>query len=209
MARREAFEASCNALRTDNGRLRKLYAESLTKLTSQIKHHKKCQSLKEELGKTSERLLTLKDEYRKTIEMLDQENERKINDLEKQISCYCLQRASDENVIKKLQQELSAHETQIYNLTRNLEEVTANVDFKYNREMQELKDWIIVEQEEKKQLYKKLQDAENELQTMRNKQAEQQRESISIRQVETLKQKIMRLRKENESLKRQKQGSDS
>jgi uncharacterized protein YlxW (UPF0749 family) len=36
----------------------------------------------------------------------------------------------------------------------------------------------------------------------RMKQAEQQRDSVSVQHVETLKQKVMRLRKENESLKR-------
>jgi cell division protein FtsB len=36
----------------------------------------------------------------------------------------------------------------------------------------------------------------------RMKQAEQQRDSISVQHVETLKQKVMKLRKENESLKR-------
>lgn len=38
---------------------------------------------------------------------------------------------------------------------------------------------------------------------LKTKQAEEQRASISIRHIETLKQKIMKLRKENESLKRQ------
>jgi hypothetical protein len=36
----------------------------------------------------------------------------------------------------------------------------------------------------------------------RMKQAEQQRDSVSVQHVETLKQKVMKLRKENESLKR-------
>jgi hypothetical protein len=37
---------------------------------------------------------------------------------------------------------------------------------------------------------------------MKMKQAEQQRDSVSVQHVESLKQKVMKLRKENESLKR-------
>jgi uncharacterized protein YlxW (UPF0749 family) len=37
---------------------------------------------------------------------------------------------------------------------------------------------------------------------MKMKQAEQQRDSVAVQHVEALKQKVMKLRKENESLKR-------
>ncbi|VAI55376.1 unnamed protein product [Triticum turgidum subsp. durum] len=37
---------------------------------------------------------------------------------------------------------------------------------------------------------------------LKMKQAEQQRDSVSVQHVESLKQKVMKLRKENESLKR-------
>jgi hypothetical protein len=43
----------------------------------------------------------------------------------------------------------------------------------------------------------------------RMKQAEQQRDSISVQHVETLKQKVMKLRKENESLKRRLASSEA
>jgi len=47
-----------------------------------------------------------------------------------QSSCYRLQEAPDKTVIKRLQQDLSAHETQVGNLTRNLEQVAVDVDLK-------------------------------------------------------------------------------
>ena len=44
---------------------------------------------------------------------------------------------------------------------------------------------------------------------MRMRQAEQQRDSVSVQHVETLKQKVMKLRKENESLKRRLASSEA
>jgi hypothetical protein len=119
------------------------------------------------------------------------------------------------------------------------------VPYADKNEIQDLRDVIAVEQEEKKDMQRKLQNAENEcklqegicvsvlnwgtriwnvyyclipsvhwlpldgfifsigaVRMTRMKQAEQQRDSISVQHVETLKQKVMKLRKENESLKR-------
>lgn len=69
-------------------------------------------------------------------------------------------------------------------------------------EIQDLRDCLLVEQEEKHELKRKLQDLEKELLISRTKLVEQQRDSASNRQVETLKSRMMKLRKENEILKR-------
>ncbi|KAH7688100.1 Cobalamin adenosyltransferase-like protein [Dioscorea alata] len=203
ITRREALELACSDLKNDNERLKKLYANSLTKLTHQMRCHIKCQSLKEELKDADDRLIGLEDNHRKAIEHLLQESELKIHDLERQLSCSLLQQAADKTLINQLQQDLAAHRTQIDILKTNLEQSAAGFDKKYHQEIHDLKDWILVEQEEKKELQKKLQNAECELLNLKTKQAEEQKESISIRHIETLKQKIMKLRKENESLKRQ------
>ncbi|GFZ21891.1 hypothetical protein Acr_29g0010530 [Actinidia rufa] len=74
-------------------------------------------------------------------------------------------------------------------------------------ENQDLKDCLMVEEEEKNELHnKKLQNLEKELLISRTKLVEHHRDSTSNRHVETLKQKIMKLRKENEVLKRQLHG---
>lgn len=147
-------------------------------------------------------MLASEAEHRNITEMLKQESERQAIILEKQVSCSVLQKAADEATIKQLQEDLSSQNIQIGILTDKLERVTSDVNLKYQHEIEDLKDWVLIEQQEKKMLREKLQNAENELQTIKTKQAEQQRESISIRQVDSLKQKIMKLRKENESLKR-------
>ncbi|RWW70803.1 hypothetical protein BHE74_00021500 [Ensete ventricosum] len=201
--RYEALEATCNDLKTDNEQLRRLFNEPLSKFVDEMKYRTKCQSLTKELEKANSKLLTLEDDHRKMIKMLKHENEQKIHDLEKQVSCSLHKQASDQALMNQLQQDLAAHETHIEILTSNFEQVTADLQSKYNSEIQELKDWLLAEQEEKNKLQVKLQKAENELQIIKTKQVNQQRDSISLHHVETLKQKIMKLRKENESLKRQ------
>ncbi|KAJ0985116.1 hypothetical protein J5N97_003472 [Dioscorea zingiberensis] len=203
--RREVLEISCSGLKNDNDHLKKLYTNCLTKFTHQMRCHTKFQSVTEELKDVNVQFISLKDEHRKTIEHLKQESEVKIHNLEGQLNCSLLQQAADKALINQLHQELAAHRTQIEILTTNLDQIAADFDKKYHQEIQDLKDWILVEQEEKKELQKKLQNAECELLNLKTKQAEQQREAISIHHIETLKQKIMKLRKENESLKRQTQ----
>ncbi|CAD5169895.1 unnamed protein product [Musa acuminata subsp. malaccensis] len=201
--RYEALEATCNDLKTDNEQLRRLFNEPLSKFVDEMKYRTKCQSLTKELEKANSKLLSLEDDHRKMIKMLKHENEQKIHDLEKQVSCSLHKQASDQALMNQLQQDLATHETHIEILTSNFEQVTADLQSKFNSEIQELKDLLLAEQEEKNKLQVKLQNAENELQIIKKKQINQQRDSISLHHVETLKQKIMKLRKENESLKRQ------
>ncbi|OAY78394.1 hypothetical protein ACMD2_19936, partial [Ananas comosus] len=112
------------------------------------------------------------------------------------INCSLLQREVDEATIKQLQLDLAARESHITALSEKLG--------------QDLKDWIVVEQEEKNEMHKKLQNVENEylrnhfnsVKLMKIRQVEQLKDSISIHHVEILMQKIIKLRKENESLKR-------
>lgn len=77
------------------------------------------------------------------------------------------------------------------------------MELRYKNEIQDLKDCLMVEQEEKNGLTKKLQILEKEMLISSAKLIENQQDFTSNRHVETLKQKIMKLRKENEVLKRQ------
>ncbi|KAM0872294.1 hypothetical protein ACQ4PT_038821 [Festuca glaucescens] len=160
----------------DNERLRKLYTETLFKFTNQ--------------------------EYKREIEQLKHDSEMNCNALESKLSCALAQRATDEATIGQLKSDLGAHRAHIDMLGGRLEQVTAEVHMQYKNDIQDLNDVIMVEQEEKNDMQRKLKSAENELRIMKMKQAEQQRDSVSVQHVESLKQKVMKLRKENESLKR-------
>ncbi|CAA7398746.1 unnamed protein product [Spirodela intermedia] len=194
--RREALEITCSSLKQENERLRKLNMETLANFAHQFECHMKYQSMKEELVDANRKALDMKIEHERQVEKLEQDHRMKIADLENQVSCLVLQQSESEANITQLQQDLAHHKSS-----------AADRESQCQREIQELRDWIVVEQQEKNELMKKLQDAETELMMTRSKQAEQQRESISIRHVETLKQKIMKLRRENEALKRRLSGS--
>ncbi|XP_042409690.1 protein At-4/1-like isoform X3 [Zingiber officinale] len=184
--KREALEATCNDFKA-----------------GRMTYHAKCQRLTEEIREANIKLLSLGAEHEKMIDMVKQECNQKIHDLEKQVSCSLDKQASDQVLINQFQRELVTHETHIDILTGNLEMVTSDLQSKYDAEILELKSQLLAEQNVKNDLQVKLQNTENELQIMKQKQEKQQRDSISLHHVETLKQKIMRLRKENESLKRQ------
>ncbi|OEL34656.1 Protein At-4/1 [Dichanthelium oligosanthes] len=207
--KREALQSHITDLKRDNERLRRLYTETLFKFTNQVKFHVEAQSLKEELEKANSRLLSMKEEHKREVEQLKHNNEMDSNALENELSHALVQQATDETATKELKLELSAHKAHIDMLSSRLEQVTADVHLQYKNEIQDLRDVIAVEQEEKKDMHRKLQNAENELRITRMKQAEQQRDSISVQHVETLKQKVMKLRKENESLKRRLASSES
>ncbi|TVU33454.1 hypothetical protein EJB05_25272 [Eragrostis curvula] len=198
----EALESHITDLKRDNERLRRLYTETLFKFTNQVKFHAESRSLKEELQKANSRLLSMEEEHKREIEQVKHSNEVNSNALESKLSCALAQQAADGAATKQLKLELSAHKAHIDMLRSRLEQVTADVHSQYGNEIHDLRDVIAIEQEEKKDMNRKLQNAENELRIMRMKQAEQQRDSISVQHVETLKQKVMKLRKENESLKR-------
>uniref|UniRef100_A0A453NBL6 Uncharacterized protein n=1 Tax=Aegilops tauschii subsp. strangulata TaxID=200361 RepID=A0A453NBL6_AEGTS len=168
----------------------------------QIKYHTEAQSLKEELGKANSRLLSMEEEHKREVEQLKHDNEMNCNALESKLSCALVQQAADEAAIKQLKLDLGAHKAHIDMLGSKLEQVTAEVHMKYKNDIQDLHDVIMVEQEEKDDTQRKLKTAENELRILKMKQAEQQRDSVSVQHVESLKQKVMKLRKENESLKR-------
>lgn len=200
--KREALESHIADLNRDNERLRRLYTETLFKFTNKMKFHTESQNLKEELGKANSRLLSMEEEHKREIEQLKHANEMSCNTLESKLSCALVQQATDEAVINQLKSDLGSHKAHVDMLNSRLEQVTAEVHMQYKNDLQDLNDVIMLEQEEKNGMQRKLKKAEDELRVLKMKQAEQQRDSVSVQHVETLKQKVMKLRKENESLKR-------
>ncbi|MCL7041552.1 hypothetical protein MKW94_007763, partial [Papaver nudicaule] len=200
---RESLEFTCSNLQSENERLTKMYTESLNKLVYQIENRSKCHSLVEELKKSNAERLIKEDEHRKEVELLKQEYTKKMEDKEAQVRSSLLQQAANEAIINQQKREIVSHKSHIQALTKRVDWVQSDMESKYHQDIQDLKDWLVVEQEEKKALHNKLQLTEKELLVNKKKLEEQQRDSTSNRHVETLKQKIMKLRKENEVLKRQ------
>ncbi|XP_016551362.1 protein At-4/1 isoform X4 [Capsicum annuum] len=168
-----------------------------------IETHSSCQRLKEELKRVRHEFFQKENEYRRTIESLKRDHAERIQDLESQIRKYQTEEAVNETTINQLHRDLTEHRSQVDALRKNLGQVSADVDSRYHYEIQDLKDCLLVEQEEKNELNKKLQDMEKELFVSRTKLVVYQQDSTSSQHMHTLKQKIMKLRKENELLKRQ------
>ncbi|KAL9442321.1 hypothetical protein AB3S75_020759 [Citrus x aurantiifolia] len=200
--RREALEITCNTLKKENERARNSYTESLENLADQLERKAKCQSLKEELKRVNDEHLSKEYELRKVIDSIKQDYAAKARDFEDQIRSLMLEKATNEATISNLHQDLAAHKMHMQTLAKRLDQVKFDVEMKYNLEIQDLKDCLLVEQEEKNELNKRVQDLEKELLMNRTKMAEHNRDLTSVRSVETLKLKIMKLRKENEILKR-------
>ncbi|MBA0612274.1 hypothetical protein Godav_012900, partial [Gossypium davidsonii] len=118
-----------------------------------------------------------------------------------------LEKATNEATIIQLRKDLATHKSHAQVLSKKLDQLQSDEESKYLLEIWDLKDCLLIEQEEKNELTKKLQEAEKECKFVivlisRTKLGEQQQDSSSNQQVETLKLKIMKLRKENEILKR-------
>ncbi|KAF3964287.1 hypothetical protein CMV_011403 [Castanea mollissima] len=200
---REALQFTTHSLRQENERLSKLQSESLRNLADQLERRTKCQSLKEELKRVSDERLHQEYEHRKSMDLLKRDYMTKVGDLEAQIQGLLLEKATNEATINLLRQDLTVHKTQVQTLAKRLDRVHFDVESKYDLEIQDLKDCLMIEQEEKNELSRKIQELEKELLISRTKLVEQQRDTVSSRLVETLKLKIMKLRKENEILRRQ------
>ncbi|XP_021893168.1 protein At-4/1 isoform X2 [Carica papaya] len=200
--RREALEITCNSLKQENERLMKLYTESLNNLADQLARRTTCQSLREELKTVNDACLSKENGYKKALESLKQRYEAKIGELEDEIRGLLLEKASNEAVNNHLRQDLTAHINHIQALANQLDQVRSDEESKYHLEIQDLRERLLVEQEEKNELQKRLQDLQKELLISRTKLVEQQRDLASNLQVESLKLKLMKLRKENEILRR-------
>nr|XP_023924522.1 protein At-4/1-like [Quercus suber] len=199
---REALQFTTQSLRQENERLSKLQSESLHNLADQLERRTKCQSLKEELKRVSDERLHQEYEHRKSMDLLKRDYMTKVGNLEAQIQGLLLEKATNEATINLLRQDLTAHKTHVQTLAKRLDRVHFDVESKYDLEIQDLKDCLMIEQEEKNELSRKIQELEKEVLISRTKLVEQQRDMVSSRLVETLKLKIMKLRKENEILRR-------
>ncbi|XP_019431141.1 PREDICTED: protein At-4/1 [Lupinus angustifolius] len=199
---RESLEIACNSLKRENEKLANLYTESLKNQADQLDFRTKCLNLKEELDMASNEVLLKEEGHKKAMKLLKQEYEERIGSLEAQVKESQNKEATYEGTISQLQQDLAAHKNHMQILANRLDQIHFEVESKYNTVVQDLKECLAVEQEEKNELHRKLQNLEKELLISKAKLVDQQQEMTSNWHVETLKQKIMKLRKENEVLKR-------
>ncbi|KAK8978574.1 hypothetical protein V6N11_055561 [Hibiscus sabdariffa] len=167
-----------------------------------LENHAECQRLKEELQRRKDEYLSKEEEHRKAMELQKKEHVKEVADLEAKVRGLLLEKATNEATIIRQRKDLATHKSHAQVLSKKLDQLQSDEESKYLLEIWDLKVCLMVEQEEKNELNKKLQEAEKELLIIRTKLGEQQQDSASSRQVETLKLKIMKLRKENEILKR-------
>ncbi|XP_022753434.1 protein At-4/1 isoform X2 [Durio zibethinus] len=189
--RREALEFTCDSLKQ----------ESLNNLAEQLENRAICQRLKE-LQRRNDEYQSKEEEHRKAVELLKKDHLKEVGDLEAKVRGLLLEKATNEATTSQLQKDLATQKDQVQVLSKRLDQLHSDKESEYLLEILDLKDCLLVEQEEKNELNKKLKDVEKELLISRMKLVEQQGDSASNRQVETLKLKIMKLRKENEILKR-------
>ncbi|CAA7060326.1 unnamed protein product [Microthlaspi erraticum] len=201
-SRREALEISNKTLKEENERLKKLYTESLNSFVDQLEHRTKCHGLKEEVKRVNDENRSKEHEHRNALESLRQMHVTKVEELENKIRSLLVEKATNEMVVDRLRQELSANKSHIQAMSKKLDRVYSEVESKYVIEIRDLKDCLQMEQEEKNDISNKLQSLQKELVISRTTVAEKQRDTTSNRQMETLKQKLMKMRKENEILKR-------
>ncbi|TYH26755.1 hypothetical protein E1A91_A02G015400v1 [Gossypium mustelinum] len=200
--RGEALKITCDSLKQDNARLTKLYTESLNNFAVQLENHAECQRLKEELWRSKDEYTSKEEEHKKAMELLNKDHAKEVADLEAEVRGLLLEKETNEATIIQLRKDLATHTSHAQVLSEKLDQLQSDEESKYLLEIWDLKDCLLIEQEEKNELTKKLQEAEKELLISRTKLGEQQQDSASNQQVETLKLKIMKLRKENEILKR-------
>ncbi|CAM8911254.1 unnamed protein product [Rhodiola kirilowii] len=198
----DALQVACHSLKSDNERLTKLYTGFVGNLCDQIDYRSKYESLQDQLKKVSEECLKKNNEGNNAIQLIEQGYRERIENLETQLRSLTTQKGKNEELIDHLRRDLASQKSHINAMANNMENLHHSLELKYQQEVQDLKDCLFVEQEEKNELDRKLQDLEKELLLSRMKIAEQQRDLNSNRNSEALKEKIMKLRKENEILKR-------
>uniref|UniRef100_A0A803N2N1 Uncharacterized protein n=1 Tax=Chenopodium quinoa TaxID=63459 RepID=A0A803N2N1_CHEQI len=182
---RQSLELTCSTLKRENERLKNLHLETLNNLMLHLQHKGNSHNLKEELQKLTTESFKVAEVHRKTVESLKRNHEEEIRVLEVQIGEISRQKSADEATIYQLHHELISLRSRM-----------KDVEEKSRGEIEDLRDCIFAEQEEKKELSKKVRDLEKELLVSKTKQF-----SSSDKQLDLLKQKMMKLRRENEALK--------
>uniref|UniRef100_A0A7N0VIJ1 Protein At-4/1 n=1 Tax=Kalanchoe fedtschenkoi TaxID=63787 RepID=A0A7N0VIJ1_KALFE len=218
----EALQLTCSSLKSgsdferrfsyvscaENERLTQLYMGFVSKLSDQIDYRSKCESLEDKLKRVSDECIRKNSEGKKAMQLIEQGYRERIENLEGQLRSLTIQKSGNQELIDHLRRDLATQKSHINVMVNKMETLHHSLELKYLQEVQDLKDCLMMEQEEKNGLNKKVEDLEKELLLSRMKIAEQQRDLNSNRNVEGLKDKIMKLRRENEVLKRKRKDEE-
>jgi chromosome segregation ATPase len=200
---REALEGTCTTLKKDKEHLMKLHTEMLNKFVEQLEYRPKYQSMLVQLNKMKEQILIKEKEHETALENHKERHDMEIGELQKQISYCQTQLSVKDAVIAQLQMELADCEARTDALIDKLGLVERNAEAKYQHDIEDLRDKLQLELEAKNKLQGTLKNAQHESLVNKMKYEEQLRDSSSTRHIDMFKQKLMKLRKENEDLKRQ------
>lgn len=201
--RSEVLEGACTALKKDKEHLKKLHTEVLNKFVEQLEYRPRYQSMLVELNKMKEQILIKEKEHKTALANNKERHEMEIGEMQKQISDFQTQLSVKDAVIAQLQMELADCEARTDALIEKLGLVERNAEAKYQHDIQDLRDKLQLELEAKNKLQDTVKSAQHEFMVNRMKYEEQLRDSSSTRHIDMFKQKLMKLRKENEDLKRQ------
>nr|GMD74292.1 4/1 protein [Ipomoea batatas] len=178
--KRDALQFTIKNLQSENERLRKIYTKVFNKMADQIESHTSCQVLKDELKKANDELSQKENEFRIAVESLKQEHAMRIQDLESQIRELQTEKVASEAIRNQLHQDLTVHKNHIEALARRLEQVSSDVESRYYYEIQGLRDCLLVEQEEKNEVNKKLHDLEKESAVIEEEEEEKEKSKFLL-----------------------------
>ncbi|KAK7813950.1 protein at-4/1 [Quercus suber] len=102
-------------------------------------------SLRQELKRVSDERLHQEYEHRKSMDLLKRDYMTKVGDLEAQIQGLLLEKATNEATINLLCQDLTAHKTYVQTVAKRLDHVHFDVESKYDLEIQDLRDCLMIE----------------------------------------------------------------
>eukprot|EP00249_Psilotum_nudum_P010101 c22335_g1_i1 orf=27-695(+) len=174
--RRESAESTCSGLEKDKLRLMKVQEEILGQMAQQA--------------------------HKDMVANVVKEHNKEIGILQNQIRQYQEQLALKDAAMAQLEEEIAHFHSVTDALRKGLQQTQTDAEKKYSHDIEDLQKRLKMELDGKQKLHEDMQRVENSFLIARMKYEEQLRELSSNRHAEAFKQKIMRLRKENEDLKR-------
>eukprot|EP00249_Psilotum_nudum_P010102 c22335_g1_i2 orf=27-773(+) len=200
--RRESAESTCSGLEKDKLRLMKVQEEILGQMAQQIEYRTKYEALCEQLKSYEEQFRNKENAHKDMVANVVKEHNKEIGILQNQIRQYQEQLALKDAAMAQLEEEIAHFHSVTDALRKGLQQTQTDAEKKYSHDIEDLQKRLKMELDGKQKLHEDMQRVENSFLIARMKYEEQLRELSSNRHAEAFKQKIMRLRKENEDLKR-------
>ncbi|KAI5059896.1 hypothetical protein GOP47_0024316 [Adiantum capillus-veneris] len=212
--KREAAEAFAHSMEQESHRLSKAQGETFSKMVQQLECRSQFEDMRHELKCLKLQLGCKEEEHTMSLRALSNKYSAEIDALQNQIRQSQDELTLRDAAVAHLEQELSCLRFSMQEMQQSSEVEFQSATLKYQQEMNEMKhkldmlthDKNLLEDrvlQENKVLQSQLQSVEKQVITERADFEKRVRESSFSRHSEVYKQKIMRLRKENEDLRRQ------